>query len=106
MNKRPETPGPWHVGHKVPFMICAGERGNGPIVAECCAMEEITREQRDANARLMAQAPAMLAALRRAVPWLGRLIADGGHLRTVAPNDAIGALAEAESILATLGAQK
>lgn len=44
--------------------------------------------------------PKILAALKRAVPWLGRMIADGGHLETVAPNDAIGALAQAEAAIA------
>lgn len=43
---------------------------------------------------------ACLAALRRAIPWLGKLIADGGHLNSVAPNDAIGALQQAEAALA------
>ena len=42
----------------------------------------------------------MLASMRRMVPWLGKLIADGGHLQAVAPQDAVNALAEAEMILA------
>ena len=41
-----------------------------------------------------------VASLRRCTPWLGKLIASGGHLESVAPNDALGALAEAEDILA------
>ena len=39
------------------------------------------------------------AALGRAVPWLGKLIADGGHLNAVAPNDAIGAMDQAQAAL-------
>jgi hypothetical protein len=38
-------------------------------------------------------------ALKRAVPWLGRLIADKGHLECVCPNDAVGALQQAEAAL-------
>ena len=45
---------------------------------------------------------AAISSLRRCVPWLGRLIADGGHLNSVAPNDAIGALRQAEDLLAKL----
>ncbi|NQV85455.1 MAG: hypothetical protein HQ492_00045 [Woeseiaceae bacterium] len=40
------------------------------------------------------------AALKRIVPWLGRMICDGGHLPCVAPNDAVGALHQAEAALA------
>lgn len=39
------------------------------------------------------------AALRRVIPWLGRLIADGGHLASCAPNDAVGALQQAEAAI-------
>ena len=48
---------------------------------------------------LRAHATACEKALRRAVPWLGRMIADGGHLNAVAPNDAVGALAQAEAAI-------
>ena len=57
-------------------------------------------ETTQVNAHLIAAAPELLAALRRAVPWLGKLIADGGHLQSVCPNDAIGALQQAEAALA------
>lgn len=50
-------------------------------------------------AALRAHATACEKALRRAVPWLGRMIADGGHLNAVAPNDAVGALAQAEAAI-------
>lgn len=42
---------------------------------------------------------AMESALKRAVPWLGKLIADRGHLAAVCPNDAVGALQQAEAAL-------
>jgi len=38
-------------------------------------------------------------ALERATPWLGKMIADGGHMNAVAPNDCIGALEQAEAAL-------
>lgn len=41
----------------------------------------------------------LLAALKRATPWIGKLIADGGHLHSVAPNDAIGALQQMEAAI-------
>jgi len=42
----------------------------------------------------------LLAALRRVVPWMGKLIAEGVHDNSVCPNDAIGALAQAEAAIA------
>lgn len=60
----------------------------------------------DADRALIKAAPELLeenkrlkAALERALPWLGRLIADGGHLNSVAPNDAIGAMEQADAAL-------
>ena len=47
-----------------------------------------------ADAALIAAAPALLRAARRALPWIGKMIADGGHLAAVAPNDALGAMEE------------
>lgn len=45
---------------------------------------------------------ALESALRRALPWLGRLIADKGHLNAVCPNDAIGAMLQAHVALGEL----
>lgn len=42
---------------------------------------------------------AAVAALARCVPWMGKLIADEAHLNAVAPQDAVGALAQAEAAL-------
>jgi hypothetical protein len=44
----------------------------------------------------------LASALRRVVPWLGRMIADGAHNNTVAPKDAVGALVQAEAVLEKL----
>lgn len=56
---------------------------------------EVTRQQQRDGA--IASAGVLLAALQRAAPWLGRMIADGGHLACVAPNDCVGALQQAEA---------
>jgi len=48
---------------------------------------------------LVIAAPEMLEALHRAVPWLGKLIADKGHLQSVLPNDAVRALQMAEAAI-------
>lgn len=50
--------------------------------------------------QLIAAAPDLAAACKRAIPWLGKLIADGAHLNSVAPNDAIGALEQLEAAIA------
>lgn len=41
----------------------------------------------------------LLAALKRATPWLGRLIVEGVHLKCVAPNDAERTLDHAEAAI-------
>lgn len=52
-----------------------------------------------ANACLIASAPELLAACRRMLPWIGKLIAEGAHLNSVAPNDAIGAMQEGQAAI-------
>ncbi len=42
---------------------------------------------------------ALRDALKRTLPWLGKLIADGTHLKCVAPNDALGALRQSEAAM-------
>jgi hypothetical protein len=37
--------------------------------------------------------------VERCAMWLGKMIADGGHLNSVAPNDAVGTLQRAEAFL-------
>ena len=81
------TPGPWltrfsgswktevvEPSDKVGLIAALNERG--------------TLDELKANARLIAAAPLLLEALERAEPWLGRLIADEGHLACAAPRDA------------------
>lgn len=54
----------------------------------------------DANARLVAAAPDLLAALERCMPALGLLIAEGVHERCAAPQEAPATVAQAEAAIA------
>jgi hypothetical protein len=40
-----------------------------------------------------------LASVARMLPWLGKMIADGGHLQAVLPNDAEAAMRQAQALL-------
>ena len=71
------TPGPWWLGkhgavHGGPFVECFNGSAQ-PQVALATMHEEIKPEQRDANARLIAAAPELLAACRKVKEYLGRL---------------------------------
>jgi Zn ribbon nucleic-acid-binding protein len=45
----------------------------------------------------------LLAACERALPWIGKLIADGGHMASVAPNDAVRAMQMLEAAIKKAG---
>ena len=60
-------------------------------------VDRATADSNAANAKLMASAPDLLNALQRVIPWIGKLIADGGHQNAVAPHSCEGALALAEA---------
>ena len=66
MNTNEPTPGPWRTGDREPYVKVWGpmRMNTHPILA---SMES---EPRAANARLMAAAPDLLAALKAAVPYL------------------------------------
>ena len=90
------TPGPWRAS------VGAGHVAimTGPTIDTVIAYGVTSTPEGVANARLMAAAPDMLAALRRAAPWLGKMIADKWHLRCVAPNDCVATLRQAEDLIA------
>jgi len=61
------TPGPWRIGRKVPHLVIAGTEGC--LICDC-ALDEITpMEEFRANAKLIAAAPELLAALEYAVRY-------------------------------------
>ena len=66
------TPGPWHKGRGV--IVYAHDKNVGPEdfpVAECFGPQGIP------NARLIAAAPELLEALRRALPYLDKAPLEG-----------------------------
>jgi len=102
------TKGPWHKGagngEGCIFMDGEGrmrlETGGTTLYPIAKVIHGWNEEEDEANATLMAASPELLAALQRCVPWIGHMIAHGGHLQSVAPNDAIGALQQAEAAIA------
>lgn len=101
MKPATHTPGPWWL---------RAENGcvhvGGPTIDKQIALVMTCDAVGVANARLISRAPEMLATLRRAVPWLGTMIADGGHLGCVGPNDCVATLRQAEDLIAfVIGAE-
>ena len=88
------TAGPWELvkikgGHQ-----CVS-KGRGVIV-----LQHDSSEEAQANARLIAMAPELLEAAERALPWLGKMIADGGHLGAVAPSACVKAMEALQAAIA------
>ena len=52
-----------------------------------------------ADARLIAAAPDLLEACEAALPWIGKMIADGAHMNSVAPNACVGAMQRLEAAI-------
>lgn len=62
------TPGPWHHGVSNPTTVWSGTQIASDVVAYCAHNEFAIGEQA-ANARLIAAAPEMLAALKAVEEW-------------------------------------
>ena len=94
------TPGSWKAarvfGNNAPdsFKVFTKPFG-GVCVADCGDNEE--------NAKLCAAGPEMITAIRRALPWIGKMIADGGHMNSVLPNDAVRTMEMLDSVCKKLG---
>ena len=63
------TPGPWRVTRHTEFLVKVETRNT----VICDALGKLTEETL-ANARLIASAPEMLAALEACLPWLGKAV--------------------------------
>ena len=89
------TPGPWKVNSMTriegpSYGLIASVRG--------CLDDQTTHD----NARLIAEAPAMVEALRDAVRWVAKGVADGAYASCVAPHGAEACLRKMEAILARI----
>jgi hypothetical protein len=63
------TPGPWVRGEIHDRHIV--KDGNGNLVADAAGPSNLKQETREANARLIASAPSLLAALKQLMEWEG-----------------------------------
>lgn len=79
--KQVHTPGPWTELRAAMIGPWKIQDGSG---VEVCKLDP-TNTHNVANARLIAAAPDMLEALKNAELWLGKFIADCGHLNAVSP---------------------
>lgn len=78
---------------------CIRDRKTNVHLASVGYMDRFFEKDTLKHAVLMASAPELLAALRRVVPWLGKMIADNGHMQAVLPNDAVRSLQMAEAAI-------
>jgi len=86
------TPGPWiasfdlntHTGRESGWTV-------GPTGKEVAALNPTHATTAFEDAQLIAAAPDLLKAAERALPWLGKMLADKGHMHSVAPADCVGA---------------
>ena len=94
------TPGPWASSPTAgnhDTAIYSETDGTGRDLA---LVRDASEGEGQANARVMTAGPEMLAALKRATPWLGKLIAEGVHKECVAPLDAENTLKQIEALIA------
>lgn len=79
------TPGPWK--YEARTQTLRSETGNYWL-ATFDSWDGVVGESTTANARLCAAAPELLEACKRAIPWLGMLIAEGDNEKGACPHDA------------------
>ena len=107
MSKQTITPGPW----------VARISGNNQQVMGANIDSETERTEQgylrgicfcsqhncEANAQAIAAVPEMIEALRCAIPWLAKILADGTHLKCATPRDAEMAYERANNALRKSG---
>ena len=106
MKATQHTPGPWTatIGTRGAH-INIGNDHNHPLSFGFTFDEYNGSEQAEgqANARLIAKAwllPELLEACERALPWIGKLIAEGVHQQAVMPGDAVRTMQMLEAAIA------
>lgn len=107
MSESSATKGPWKLQHLTDdyhglegWSVYAIRSARSNVcLASVGTVDRYQSERIESNARLMTAAPDLLAACERALPWLGKLIADGAHLNSVAPNDAVGAMDQMQAAI-------
>lgn len=75
--KLKHTPGPWKLKGLNPPRIYADE--GKEIICQCDSMGEMTQSQEKANARLIAAAPELLAALELLLPMAEKFCNNAGN---------------------------
>ena len=73
--------------------------GVGPFVVED-ENDIICTVKTEQEAHLIAAAPELLLAVKRAEMWIGKMIADGAHLNSVAPGQCVTTLRMIEAAIA------
>ena len=71
MKDAKHTPGPWQIGYP-------GVKSQGNYIADCDVSYVFPDDEKRANARLIAAAPDLLAALERCLPFVDRIRANSG----------------------------
>ena len=93
MSEAKHTPGPWHSFQQADgtrFLVVSGDgsKPNEPVVASVAGYTATMHAAEEANARLIAAAPDLLAACRRIEAWFDGCIGRG-ELRPNVELDAI-----------------
>jgi len=100
MNTHGHTPGPWTY-NGINHAVYAVYDESAYSVANCTKNAVGTPEDHaDANCRLIAAAPELLAALKRAVPWLGLAAAENLQIDCANPGDLLATLDRAAAAIA------
>ena len=83
------TPGPWQIGYP-------GVKSQGNYIADCDVSYVFPDDEKRANARLIAAAPDLLAALERCLPFVDRIRAMTGGDGDLTAKNARAAIAAAK----------